>query len=159
MDMYPFPASSQVSAFEKPPMTFPNLGEILVSTGRLSAEAVGRVTARQRERGIPFGAAAIELGLVTEADVHAALSRQFDYPVLSVGDQGADPEIVAAFEPNSPRVEALRKRATARIEVSLAIQAAVKLTTAPATPTTTAATSTAPCRQSTGMPSTVASTG
>ena len=109
MDMYPFPASSQVSAFEKPPMTFPNLGEILVSTGRLSAEAVGRVTARQRERGIPFGAAAIELGLVTEADVHAALSRQFDYPVLAVGDQGADPEIVAAFEPNSPRVEALRK--------------------------------------------------
>ena len=109
MDMKSFSGHSQVSAFEKPPVAFPNLGEILVSTGRLSADAVARVTARQRERGIPFGAAAIELGLVTQADVHAALSRQFDYPVLSAGDQGADPELVAAFDPTSPRVEALRK--------------------------------------------------
>ena len=109
MDMKSFSGHSQVSAFEKPPVAFPNLGEILVSTGRLSADAVARVTARQRERGIPFGAAAIELGLVTQADVHAALSRQFDYPVLTAGDQGADPELVAAFDPTSPRVEALRK--------------------------------------------------
>ena len=68
MDMKSFSGHSQVSAFEKPPVAFPNLGEILVSTGRLSADAVARVTARQRERGIPFGAAAIELGLVTQAD-------------------------------------------------------------------------------------------
>lgn len=109
MDMKSFSGHSQVSASEKPTVAFPNLGEILVSTGRLSADAVARVTARQRERGIPFGAAAIELGLVSQADVHAALARQFDYPVLTAGDQGADPELVAAFEPTSPRVEGLRK--------------------------------------------------
>ncbi len=102
-------SGNPLSAFEKAPVAFPNLGEILVSTGRLPADAVARVAARQRERGIPFGAAAIELGLVSQADVHAALSRQFDYPVLSAGDQGADPELVAAFEPGSSRVEALRK--------------------------------------------------
>lgn len=109
MDMKNFPGRNPVPAFETQQMGFPNLGEILVSTGRLDALAVERVTARQKARGIPFGAAAVELGLVSQADVHAALSRQFDYPVLAAGDQGADPELVAAFEPNSPRVEALRK--------------------------------------------------
>ncbi len=109
MDMKNFPGRNPVPAFETQQMGFPNLGEILVSSGRLDALAVERVTARQKARGIPFGAAAVELGLVSQADVHAALSRQFDYPVLAAGDQGADPELVAAFEPNSPRVEALRK--------------------------------------------------
>jgi len=109
MDMKNFPGRIPVPAFGTQQMGFPNLGEILVSSGRLDAVAVERVTARQKARGIPFGAAAVELGLVSQADVQAALSRQFDYPVLTAGDQGADPELVAAFEPNSPRVEALRK--------------------------------------------------
>ena len=94
-----FPGRIPVPAFGTQQMGFPNLGEILVSSGRLDAVAVERVTARQKARGIPFGAAAVELGLVSQADVHAALSRQFDYPVLAAGDQGADPELVAAFAP------------------------------------------------------------
>lgn len=109
MDMNATAGLTERAAYDKPSSGFPNLGEILVSAGRLSADSVARVTARQRERGIPFGAAAIELGLVSEADVHAALSHQFAYPVLPVGDQGADPELIAAFDPSSARVEALRK--------------------------------------------------
>ena len=87
----------------------PHVGELLVSGGVLPADAVGRVMARQRELGIPFGEAAVDLGLVTRADVLLALAHQFDYPVLPVGDQGVSPELVAAFEPNSERVEALRQ--------------------------------------------------
>ncbi|TXH83621.1 MAG: chain length determinant protein tyrosine kinase EpsG, partial [Thauera aminoaromatica] len=90
-------------------MAFPHLGELLVSGGALPAEAVGRVMARQRELGVPFGEAAVDLGLVSQADVLVALAHQFDYPVLPVGDQGVSPELVAAFEPNSARVEALRQ--------------------------------------------------
>lgn len=90
-------------------MAFPHMGELLVSSGVLPADAVGRVMARQRELGIPFGEAAVDLGLVTRADVLLALAHQFDYPVLPVGDQGVSPELVAAFEPNSERVEALRQ--------------------------------------------------
>ena len=74
MDMKNFPGHSPVPAFETQQMGFPNLGEILVSAGRLDALAVERVTTRQKERGIPFGAAAVELGLVSQADVHAALA-------------------------------------------------------------------------------------
>lgn len=90
-------------------MAFPHLGELLVSGGALPAEAVGRVMARQRELGVPFGEAAVDLGLVSQADVLVALAHQFDYPVLPVGDQGVSPELMAAFEPNSERVEALRQ--------------------------------------------------
>lgn len=109
MDMNNPVGRLNVSAFEKARPLAPSLGEILVASGRLSADAVSRVAARQKERGIPFGEAAVELGLVTAADVQGALASQFDYPVLRVGDQGVDPELVAAFEPDSPRVEALRK--------------------------------------------------
>ena len=90
-------------------MAFPHVGELLVSGGVLPADAVGRVMARQRELGIPFGEAAMDLGLVTRADVLLALAHQFDYPVLPLGDQGVAPELVAAFEPTSERVEALRQ--------------------------------------------------
>ena len=90
-------------------LAFPHVGELLVSGGVLPADAVGRVMARQRELGIPFGEAAVDLGLVTRADVLLALAHQFDYPVLPAGDQGVSPELVAAFEPNSERVEALRQ--------------------------------------------------
>ena len=90
-------------------LAFPHVGELLVSGGVLPADAVGRVMARQRELGIPFGEAAVDLGLVTRADVLLALAHQFDYPVLPVGDQGVSPELVAAVKPNSERVEALRQ--------------------------------------------------
>ena len=90
-------------------LAFPHVGELLVSGGVLPADAVGRVMARQRELGIPFGEAAVDLGLVTRADVLLALAHQCDDPVLPVGDQGVSPELVAAFEPNSERVEALRQ--------------------------------------------------
>ncbi len=109
MDIKTFPGRIPVAAFDQTPAALPNLGEILVASGRLSVDAVARVTARQRERGIPFGAAAVELGLVSQADVQAALARQFAYPVLAADDPGADPELIAAFQPASPRVEALRK--------------------------------------------------
>lgn len=109
MDIKTFPGRIPVAAFDQTSAALPNLGEILVASGRLPVDAVARVTARQRERGIPFGAAAVELGLVSQADVQAALARQFAYPVLAADDPGADPELIAAFQPASPRVEALRK--------------------------------------------------
>jgi chain length determinant protein tyrosine kinase EpsG len=55
-----------------------------------------------------FGDAAIELGLVSEADIQFALARQFDYPYLVVGESNASAELVAAFEPFGAQVEALR---------------------------------------------------
>ena len=51
-----------------------SIGSILIQTGRLSQESVERILQFQRERGLRFGDAAIELGLLTQAHVEFALS-------------------------------------------------------------------------------------
>jgi protein-tyrosine kinase len=56
-----------------------------------------------------FGDAAIQLRLLTPADIDFALSRQFDYPYLRRGDNTVSEDVVAAHAPFSPKVEALRE--------------------------------------------------
>jgi len=85
-----------------------SIGAILVQTGRLSAADAERVTRLQTERNLRFGDAAIELGVLNAADIEFALSRQFDYAYLLAGESQIQPAVVAAYEPFSQRVEALR---------------------------------------------------
>jgi len=84
------------------------IGAILIDTGRLTPEAAERILKLQKEQGLRFGDAAIQLGLLTEADIQHALSRQYDYPYLMPGDDRVSEEVVAAFKPFSPIVEQLR---------------------------------------------------
>jgi receptor protein-tyrosine kinase len=85
-----------------------SIGAILVDAGKLRLSDAERIIRMQKERGLRFGDAAIELGLVTDADIQFALARQFDYPYLVVGESNASAELVAAFEPFGAQVEALR---------------------------------------------------
>ena len=85
-----------------------SIGAILVDTGRLSADAAERILRLQKEKGMRFGDAAIELGLLSEDDIRFALANQFDYPYLPVGDNSVSHELVAAYKPFSPVVEQLR---------------------------------------------------
>lgn len=88
-----------------------SLGGILVDSGLLKAEDAERVLLVQKEQNLRFGDAAIRLGLLTEADIQYALSRQFAYAYLrkSPGDKKpVSEELVAAYEPFSSRVEQLR---------------------------------------------------
>lgn len=85
-----------------------SIGAILMDAGRLSPDAAESIIKLQKEGGLRFGDAAIQLGLLTEADVRYALSHQFDYPYLIPGDEGISEEVVAAFKPFSPMVEKLR---------------------------------------------------
>jgi chain length determinant protein tyrosine kinase EpsG len=85
-----------------------SIGAILVDTGRLGLDDVERILHMQRERGIRFGDAAVELGLLTIADIQFALARQYDYPYLLPGQGEVSEELVAAYEPFSHKVEALR---------------------------------------------------
>ena len=84
------------------------IGAILIDTGRLTPEAAERILKLQKEQGLRFGDAAIQLGLLSEADIQQALSRQYDYPYLMPGDERVSEEVVAAFKPFSPVVEQLR---------------------------------------------------
>ncbi len=85
-----------------------SIGAILIDTGRLSAENAERVLRLQKEKGLRFGDAAIELGLLKDEDIRFALASQFDYPYLPADDQSLSAELVAAYQPFSPVVEQLR---------------------------------------------------
>jgi receptor protein-tyrosine kinase len=62
----------------------------------------------QAEKRLRFGEAALELGLVTSADIDHALSHQFEYPYLKAGESRLSNRLPAAYEPFSPAVESLR---------------------------------------------------
>lgn len=88
-----------------------SLGGILIDSGLLTPEDAERVLLSQKEHNLRFGDAAVRLGLLTEADIQYALSRQFAYAYLrkTPGDRRpVSEELVAAYEPFSQRVEQLR---------------------------------------------------
>src|SRR5688572_22914734 len=84
------------------------IGAILVGSGALAQRDVERILERQREKGGRFGEAGKTLGLIEQRDIDFALSRQFDYPYLRRGDSRVSEALVAAYQPASPQVEALR---------------------------------------------------
>jgi protein-tyrosine kinase len=85
-----------------------SIGAILIDRGRLSAHSAERILQLQKEKGIRFGDAAIMLGLVTEDDIRQALSDQFHYAYLPLGDTTLSRSLVAAYQPFSLAVEDLR---------------------------------------------------
>lgn len=89
-----------------------SIGKILLDAGKLKAGDAERALRFAKEKSIRFGEACLQLKLVTQADIDSALSRQFDYPYLHPGDANLSEELVAAYQPFSPQVEALRNLRT-----------------------------------------------
>ena len=103
--------NTSVPNLASPPRATRSLGAILVDGGQLTAEDAERVLVYQHEHKLRFGQAAVRLGLISEADIQFALSRQFSYAYLRKlpGDsRGVSDELIAAYQPFSPRVEELR---------------------------------------------------
>jgi receptor protein-tyrosine kinase len=84
------------------------IGAVLVQAGKLRPQDTEEILRLQREKGLRFGDAAKELGLLNQADVEFALARQFDHPCLQRGQSEVSEDVVAAYEPFVPQVEALR---------------------------------------------------
>ena len=84
------------------------IGGILIDAGRLKIEDAERILFLQREQGLLFGDAAIKLGLLTEADIQFALSRQFNFPHLVRGESRVSENVIAAYARSGPQLEALR---------------------------------------------------
>src|SRR5437868_11391532 len=85
-----------------------HIGAILVDEGKITASDAEQVLARQRELGWRFGEAAIELNLITDADLRQALAKQYEFPYLVSGPEGVSKELIAAWDPFHPVVEELR---------------------------------------------------
>lgn len=84
------------------------MGQILLDSGKIKVEDAERILRMQKEHKLRFGEAARQLGLITDADIEQVLSEQFDYPYLVPGQGSHSPELIAAYKPFSPRMEALR---------------------------------------------------
>ena len=86
-----------------------SIGKMLVDAGKLKLPDIEIIRHCQKSQGLRFGEAAVKLGLVAEADILQMLSRQFFYPYLQANEvTDLSKELVAAFDPFSPQVEALR---------------------------------------------------
>jgi len=85
-----------------------SIGDILVATGRLSAEDATRIVQRQKQDKLQFGDAAIAMQLLTKQEIDFALSKQFHYAYLSDQDASLSPELIAAYRPFSRASENLR---------------------------------------------------
>jgi receptor protein-tyrosine kinase len=96
------PAVAKPGAIARP------IGDILVSTGRLSAEDAQRILEKARNDNTQFGDAALALKLLKREDIDYALSQQFDYSYLLDNDTSRSPELVAAYKPFSKVGENLR---------------------------------------------------
>ena len=82
----------------------------ILAAGKLSDAQVEAIRGFQRRKGLTFGEAAITLGLVRRDSLFLALSKRYNYPVLSFGGDEArfSRELVVGFEPFSPAAEAFR---------------------------------------------------
>jgi chain length determinant protein tyrosine kinase EpsG len=85
-----------------------SIGAVLVDSGRLSIRDAERIIQQQATNGLRFGETAIAMGLLTQADIDFALSRQFEFTYLPEDDESFSPELAVAFKPFSPVVEQIR---------------------------------------------------
>jgi chain length determinant protein tyrosine kinase EpsG len=85
-----------------------SLGALLMAAGKITANDADRIMDLQKQKGLRFGDAAKALGLVTDDDIQKALSNQFNFPFLATYEESFSKELVAAYQPFSAQVEALR---------------------------------------------------
>lgn len=79
-----------------------SIGAILIDHGRLDPADAERILRLQEAEGLKFGDAAIQLGLLTKADILYALSVQFDHPYLPSNQRHRlSDDLVAAYRPFS----------------------------------------------------------
>lgn len=83
------------------------MGEILVDLGKLGDADVNRIIALQQDKGLYFGEAAVELGLVTQDDILQALSTQFGYTYSPSLDK-LSTELIMASSPFGKQAEEFR---------------------------------------------------
>ncbi len=84
------------------------IGAIISDTRHLSADQIEKILAHQRQKGIRFGEAAIELGYASTDEVLFALAQQFHYPYAAEEQRKHSPELVALNQPFSQQAEAFR---------------------------------------------------
>jgi chain length determinant protein tyrosine kinase EpsG len=85
-----------------------SIGKLLLQLGKITPADAENILDAQQKQGLRFGDAAIKLGLITESDIRQVLALQFNYPYLQAGQGNYSNKLVAAYQPFTQQVEALR---------------------------------------------------
>lgn len=85
-----------------------NIGQQLLDDGKLTSLQAEKVLRLQKETGLRFGEAAIQLGFINESDIQNVLAQQFEYPYLLSGSSELNKKLIAAYSPFDSQVEELR---------------------------------------------------
>ena len=99
---------SEITKTENTASIGTSMGALLLDAGKINASDAERIIILQKQKGMQFGDAAKALGLINDGDIQKALSHQFDFPFLAASEEHFSRELVAAYQPFSAQVEALR---------------------------------------------------
>lgn len=109
------------------------MGARFIEAGLLTHEQVARVVRLQNVAHIRFGEAAVRLNLLTEQNVQAVLSEQFNYATALVPTDSVDKSLEIALAPFGMEAEAIRQiraelsiRLSERQKISIAIVSTVE---------------------------------
>ncbi len=86
----------------------PSIGALLLDAGKINPGDAEKIIKIQKQKNLKFGEAAKMMGLIEEQDIQKALSSQFDFPFLSADENFFSRDLIAAYQPFSSQVEALR---------------------------------------------------
>ncbi len=70
------------------------LGELLLERGIIDQAQLDKALAHQKEKGGLIGEILVELGFTKEEDIAHALTAQYGFPYLPLGNYEIDPEII-----------------------------------------------------------------
>jgi receptor protein-tyrosine kinase len=84
------------------------IGEMLVNTGVITPEQLGKIVTEQAATGALFGETALRMGLIDQKDLDRVIAQQQSYTLLDVGDERLDPAVVAATNPHDVLSRAAR---------------------------------------------------
>lgn len=107
------------------------IGERFVRAGLLTPAQVDQAVALQQAESIRFGEAAIRLGFLTEQDVQAVLSDQFNYATARADPRSIDASLAIAHRSFGVEAEAIRR---IRAELSIRLSALPKIAIAVVSP-------------------------
>jgi protein-tyrosine kinase len=100
----------EVSETVADPITTDPIEQQVLATGKLSEAQIDAIRGFQRRKGLTFGEAGITLGLVRRDSLYLALSKRYNYPVLSFrsDEQRVSRELVVGYQPFSAGAESFR---------------------------------------------------
>ena len=85
-----------------------SIGALLQEAGKITDGDAERIISLQKQNNMRFGDTAKALGLVNDEDIQKALSHQFDFPFLVASEELFSNELIAAYQPFSKQVGALK---------------------------------------------------